>query len=427
MNGTRADRSNARATVVDGLSAGWIAKAQTDGDAVRQRPAHQFAVGFLLDGAVERATLRVSAHGIYEAFLNGERIGDEELTPGWTAYRSRLQMQTFDVTDSVRPGDNVLGALVSDGWWRGQNSVARRVDDYGTGTALLAQLNIDFLDGTSTSICSDDDWRSTSSHILGADLIAGEIHDLRRRREWSSWSGWDRVVVEDFGFEQLVVPLAPPVRRIERLHPVGIEQLGPRRWVVDFGQNINGWARLTRLGPAGTEVSLTYGEWTDGDGDVTQEHLTAASIATNVELAFQTDEVTSAGVDGDVFEPRHSTKGFQFIRVEGDLGDLSVDDISAFVVHTDLARIGDFNCSNERINTLHRIADWSFRGNACDIPTDCPTRERAGWTGDWQLFVETAAFLYDVRGFNRKWLHDLAARTTRGWQGHEPRPRITSR
>ena len=117
----------------------------------------------------------------------------------------------------------------------------------------------------------------------------------------------------------------------------------------------------------------------------------------------------SAGVDGDVFEPRHSSKGFQYVRVEGDLGDLSADDITAVVVHTDLSRIGDFQCSDERINRLHRICDWSFRGNACDLPTDCPTRERAGWTGDWQIFVETAAFLYDVTGFNQKWLRDLGA------------------
>ncbi len=390
-------------------TARWIAPIEGDDLPARQRPAYQLAGAVHLRGEVASAVLRATAHGIYEAFVNGARVGDQELTPGWTAYRSRLQVQTFDVTALLVEGDNVIGALLSDGWWRGQNSVARRVDDYGTTIALLTQLDVTFADGTTTSVGTDGSWRFTPSHILGADLIAGEVHDLRRRRSWADSSSWTPVRVEDHGFDRQVEPAAPPVRRIEELRPVSVTELAPGRWVVDVGQNINGWIRLSRLGPHGTEVTLTHGEWLDREGDVTQEHLYARSIQTDTDLPFQTDVVISAGVDGDVFEPRHSSKGFQYVRVEGDLGGLSADDITAVVVHTDLPRIGGFQCSDERINQLHRICDWSFRGNACDLPTDCPTRERAGWTGDWQIFVETAAFLYDVTGFNRKWLRDLSA------------------
>lgn len=244
-------------------------------------------------------------------------------------------------------------------------------------------------------------WRSTPSHILRADLIAGEVHDLRQRRDWEHWRSWTPVRVEHHGFGQLVISPAPAVRRIQQIRPVSVRWLAPGRWVVDVGQNINGWVRLGRLGAAGTQITLTQGEWLDRDGDL-------ASIF-DPSVPFQTDIVVSAGIEGDVFEPRHSTKGFQYVRVEGGLDDLTADDLSAVVVHSDLRRIGDFSCSDERINALHRIADWSFRGNACDIPTDCPTRERLGWTGDWQIFIETAAFLYDIAGFNRKWLRDLAA------------------
>ncbi|MET0909779.1 MAG: family 78 glycoside hydrolase catalytic domain, partial [Ilumatobacteraceae bacterium] len=154
---------------------------------------------------------------------------------------------------------------------------------------------------------------------------------------------------------------------------------------------------------------LTYGEWLDEDGDVTQDHV-AYPASTEVErsVTFQVDQVTSAGIGGDVFEPRHSTKGFQYVRVDGYDGTLRVDDITAMVVHTDLRRIGGFECSDERINKLHDIADWSFRDNACDIPTDCPHRERQGWTGEWQIFLPSAAFLYDVAGFSVKWLRSLA-------------------
>ncbi len=392
--------------------ASWIAPVEGADIPTRQRPVYQLAGGLHLDsvaGAVTRAMLHITAHGIYESFINGMRVGNQELTPGWTAYRSRLQVQSFDVTELLHSGDNVVGALLSDGWWRGQNSVARRVDDYGTTTALLAELVVTTANGVIRTFGTDRSWRAISSHILRADLIAGEVHDLRCRRDWSEWQSWEPVGVEDHGFNQLVRSTAPPVRRIEELRPVSVRKLAPDRWVVDVGQNISGWVRLQRLGPAGTTIALTHGEWLDHHGDVTQEHLYARSISTDLDLPFQTDVIISAGVEGEVFEPRHSTKGFQYVRVEGDLGELSADDLTAVVVHTELAPIGSFECSNDRINALHRMADWSFRGNACDIPTDCPTRERAGWTGDWQIFIETAAFLYDVKGFSVKWLRDLAA------------------
>jgi len=390
-------------------SARWVAPAELDDQPALQRPAYMLAGTVPIRAPVERARLYATGHGIYECFLNGSRVGDLELTPGWTAYRKRLQVQTYDVTDLVIDGENVVGGLLSDGWWRGQNSVARRVNDYGATTALLAQLVVTLASGETIVFGTDATWRSTPSHILAADLIAGEVHDLRRRVAWNP-SEWDRANVVDYGYDELCTSPAPPVRRIETLRPVSIRELGPKRHIVDFGQNISGWARLRELGPAGTEITLTYGEWLDKDGDVTQDHIAfATSISLDQPVPFQQDVVTSAGVEDDVFEPRHSTKGFQYLRIEGYTGTLTDDRVDAVVVHTDFERRGSFACSDDRVNAVHRIAEWSFRDNACDIPTDCPTRERAGWTGDWQIYVETAAFLYDVGGFSVKWLRDLAA------------------
>ena len=176
------------------------------------------------------------------------------------------------------------------------------------------------------------------------------------------------------------------------------------RQVVDLGQNINGWVRLHDLGPAGTDLALVHGEALDASGDVTLEHLCFGENRLR-----QTDRVLSAGRAGDVFEPRHTTHGFQYVRIEGHPHRLTVDDVTGVVVHTDLRRAGWFRCSDDRVNRLHEIAEWSFRGNACEIPTDCPQRERSGWTGDWQVFLPSAAFLYDVAGFSRKWLRSLAA------------------
>ena len=190
---------------------------------------------------------------------------------------------------------------------------------------------------------------------------------------------------------------------------MSVTEIRPGVHVVDLGQNINGRVRLTELGPAGTEITLTHGEALGPDGDVTMTHLQPAMPFLPEPLsAGQVDSVVSAGVEGDTFEPRFTTHGFQFVRVEGHPGPLTADDVTGVVVHTDLEERGDFRCDVEVLERLHSAAVWSFRGNACDIPTDCPTSERAGWTGDWQLYVPTASYLYDVRGFSLKWLRDLA-------------------
>ena len=285
----------------------------------------------------------------------------------------------------------------------------------GDRLALLAQLRMVRDDGSVTAVGTGSSWRSGGGQVIAADLIEGERVDLRRRPD--AWdragfddSGWDRVVLADHGFSRLVGAPAPPVRRVQEIVPVSVTRLDRTRQVVDLGQNINGWARLTGLGPAGTRITLTHGEWLGPDGDVSTENLRPAVPFLPEPLAAgQVDQVISAGVPGEVFEPRRTTHGFRYIRVEGYPGDLTPGDITGVVVHTDLARTGWFGCSDERVNRLHEAAVWSLRANACDIPTDCPHRERAGWTGDWQLYIPTAAFLYDVAGFSAKWLRDVAA------------------
>ncbi|MFM7262379.1 MAG: family 78 glycoside hydrolase catalytic domain, partial [Acidimicrobiales bacterium] len=313
----------------------------------------------------------------------------------------------------LRTGRNALGATLSDGWWRGQHGVIREIDAYGADVAFLAELHMELDDGTTVVAGTDATWRSTRSHILAADLIAGEVHDLRTRVDgWcvphTDRSAWDAVRVVDHDTDNLCAVIGPPVRRVQELQPVSITTVAPGRHVVDFGQNSNGWVRIAGLGPAGNRVTLTYSEWTTPDGDVTQANVADGAFSGPRGLPFQTDVVTSAG-DDTFFEPRHSTKGFRFVRVEGLADAPDPGSITSIVVHTDLRSVGGFECSDERVNRLHRVADWSFRGNACEIPTDCPTRERSGWTGDWQIYVATASYLYDVVDWSAKWLRDLAA------------------
>ena len=360
----------------------WISPYEPVRAPAGSRPTHLLRTTFRATGS---GTLRITAHGVYEAHLNGQRVGDHELTPGYTEYGKRLQVQSFEVSFQ---GTNELIVELSDGWYRGQVGLFRSSDQRGERTALWAEI-----DGV---VATGSHWESAQTNHL-ADMIEGETVDLRDQP-----LVWHPVEVVEHSTD-FVVSDAPPVRRIEEIVPT-ITARGDD-WIVDLGQNITGWLRLTNLGPRDTHLTLTYGEELGPDGDVTQVNLVPnVPFLPHPLSAGQVDHVVSDGSRG--FEPRHSTKGFRYVRISGAV---EKPEAVGVVVHTDLVRTGTFHCSEESLNKLHDAAVWSFRGNVVDIPTDCPTRERAGWTGDWQIYIPTAAYLYDVSGFSTKWLKDLAA------------------
>jgi alpha-L-rhamnosidase len=375
-----------------------------------ERGALYFRRTFGVDRHVERARVYATAHGIYELHVDGVRVGDLELTPGFTAYRSHLEVQTYDVGALLAPGEHTLVATVTDGWWRGSVGFTREECSYGKSLALLAQIEIVDGAGTRTVVPTDSSWEVTADGpIVAADLMEGERVD--QRVPFPPATGWTAVDVVGAPDRRLTVSPAPPTRRVQEYRPVAVTRVDAQRQVVDVGVNVNGWVRLAghALGDAGNVGRLRHGERLGEDGDVDVRHLEVVDFVSQRALgAGQVDEVVSGGAGAADFEPRHTTHGFQFVGVDG-ARDLTANDVTAVLVHSDLVRTGWFRCSDERVNALHDATVLSFRDNACEIPTDRPQRERAGWTGDWQLFVPTASFLYDVAGFSERWLRDLAA------------------
>jgi alpha-L-rhamnosidase len=381
-----------------------------------ERPAYFLRKEFVVSGAVKNATIKATAQGIYNIYIDGNRIGDKVLTPDTTDYRFHIAVQEYDVTDALKPGTHTVVIELADGFFRSSTGVWRVDLNYENYVAALFEMDIDYTDGTLQPVDSDLTWKVSPSHILAADLMEGQVEDRRLfdpsiKMNGFDDSAWDTPILGSTE-AALVREFAPPIRAIEELQPVSITTLSGGAIVIDFGQNINGWIRLSNLGPRDTKIEIKHAEGLYPDGHVNMESMILSLPGAASDTGGQRAIVTSSGVKGDLFENYFTTQGFQFVEIIGHPGPITAEDISAVVVHSDLRRTGWFTSDNENLNWLHEATVWSFRDNMCGVPTDCPTRERAGWTGDWQLFSPTAAFLYDVLDATRKWMADVVVGQT---------------
>ncbi|GAA2215952.1 glycoside hydrolase family 78 protein [Nonomuraea monospora] len=367
-------------------------------------PALLLRRDFTLHGPIARARLYITAHGLYEAELNGRTIGDDVLAPGWTSYHHRLPYRTHDVTALLREGPNTLAATLADGWYRGRTF--DRTNLYGARTALIAQLEITHPDGTTTVVTTDGEWRCATGPITATGLYDGEKHDARLHPQGWSEPGFDDrewLPADTLPHDPalLVAPTGPPVRRTETLAPKEVLTSPSGKTILDFGQNLAGRLRIRVQGPAGHTVSLRHAEVLE-QGELALRPLRGAAAL---------DEYTLRGDPGpETWEPRFTTHGFRYAQLGNWPGELRPGDVVAVVCHTDLRATGTFECSDPLLNRLHDNVRWSMRGNYVGLPTDCPQRdERVGWTGDLQVFAPAAAFLYDCAGPLSSWLADLAA------------------
>jgi alpha-L-rhamnosidase len=374
-------------TVEAGLLSAEDWTARFIGPATLDGPAPILSRTVAVGREVVSARLYVTAHGVYEATLNGRRVGDAVLAPGWTAYQHRLRYQTYDVTTLLAKGENTLDVTLGNGWYRGRLGWSGKRAFYGDRLALLAQLEITYADGSTDTVGTDDAWTARTGAIQADDLYDGQ------RADHTAASSTVAVEVVDGDLGTLVAPEGPPVRVTEVLPSVRTWPSPSGRTLVDFGQNVVGWVRLTAHGPG--EITVRHAEVLE-HGELGVRPLRSARATDSYVLPEGTHTV----------EPCFTFHGFRYAEITG----AEEFTAEAVVVGSDLRRTGWFDCSDADLNQFHRNVVWGMRGNFLDVPTDCPQRdERLGWTGDIQIFSPTATFLFDTAGFLSSWLADLAA------------------
>jgi len=393
-------------------SARWIAHVVPDlvsepEEMRRQQPAPALRRRFGLSSVPRRARLYITALGLYEAYINGTRVGDERLAPGWTDYNRRIQYRTYDVTPLLHEGENVLAVRLGDGWYTGSVGPWGR-HRYGDAPALLCQLESQHPSGALLTVATDDRWLACSSGTWLNDLQMGERTDLRNEH-----SDWNTVAFDDKGWVPVSLRAAPGsrlvaahddgIQMVEVLPALSVRAVEPSsvnpRYVVDLGANAAGVVRLRTAGKPAQHVVIRHAEALDAAGGLYTENLRGAE---------QQDEFILADTAPVALEPRFTFHGFRYAEVSGVDGPIAPDAIESHVLSSATRLVGAFSCSDPLVDALQRNIVTSLRANFISIPTDCPQRnERLGWTADLQIFAPTALFNADVTNMVDKWLDDL--------------------
>jgi len=374
-------------------------------------PSPLLRKSFFIEKEIKQATVYVTALGLYELSLNGEKVGDQVLSPEWTDYNTRIQYQTFDVTHLLNKGENTLGAILADGWYIGtfgQWGISKpiRGSNYGSlDRKFLLQLEVITDDNQMIQIITDESWQVYfDGPIRSADMFLGEVYDARKTHEgWDlsgfDASGWEKVVTFPSTNASLVAQMNEPIRVVKKLQPVSISEPEPGIYVFDLGQNMVGWCRLIVNESQVVRLKLRHGEMLTPDGRVYMENLRKATQA----AIF----ITNAKGE-NIFEPRFTYHGFQYVEITGLSKKPDVNMLTGMVVASDTKLTGKFECSNSELNQLWQNILWTQRGNMHSIPTDCPQRdERMGWMGDALVFAQTGIFNMDMAAFFTKWCRDV--------------------
>lgn len=377
----------------ENMDARWI----TVPDSFSSSACPVFTRRFETSSGIVRARIYASALGIYEMALNGEKVGDAYLTPGWTNYHKRIQYQTYDVTDMISSGSSNWEITVADGWYKGPYGVDSTPCLYGTEIAVIAELHIDYADGSSQVIKTGSEWDVYEKSIRYSEIYMGEVID-------STFTGvcLGKAKVYEHEKNVLISQENEYVKAVKRISYKSYIVTPKGEKVIDFGQNLAGFVEFRVRGEKGQKITLRHAETLDKNKNFYTENLRNAK-ATDVFICDGTEQI---------FSPHFTYHGFRYISIEG-MDEVNPGDFTAVVLHTDMEETGSFRCSDESINRLQQNIQWGERSNFVDIPTDCPQRdERMGWTGDAQVFCKTASFNMNTALFFTKWLHDLKSEQT---------------
>lgn len=366
-------------------------------------PSPYLRTEFEAPSPIKKAVLYATAQGVVELSLNGQRVSDEVFTPGWTDYRKRIYYRTYDVTGMLQPGTNALGAILGDGWFRGNISCIGQ-NQYGTTLRLKAQLHIDYENGKTATIASDPSWQASYGPIIESDMQAGEVYDARREIP-----GWNRAGYDDSGWAPVVTGSAikpvleaypgVPIRPVQELPAVAVTEPLPGAYVFDLGQNFSGWIRLKVRGEAGDTIHMRFAEMLKDDG---------SAYTINLRSARAVDTYILKGGGEEVWEPRFTFHGFRYVQISGLRQKPTLDAVTGVVLYSDSPESGSFACSNPIVTRIYQNIVWGQRSNYLEVPTDCPQRdERLGWTGDTQVFIRTGCYNQDASAFFTKWMVDL--------------------
>ncbi|WP_269537321.1 family 78 glycoside hydrolase catalytic domain [Cerasicoccus fimbriatus] len=360
---------------------------------------------FAIKGEIADARLYLTARGLADIEINGQPITDCKLLPGWTDYSVRQPSHCFDVTALLKSGDNAIGAILAEGWYRGKMTWESLHGIWGGVIQLLAMLRIERPDGSVEWVVTDDSWKSAAGPTLSASLLDGESYDANLTLgDWSqpgyeSTKRWYDVKAQPVGDELIERHVGVPVRELKEFKPVNRWQPCPGKWIFDLGQNFSGYARLKLNVPAGTTLRLRFAEVLTPDKEI---------YVDNLRTALATDLYVASGEADETWAPKFSFHGFQYVELSGFPGEPPEDVLTGIFVGSDCPEAGQLRCSNPMLEKLASNAVWTQRSNYLEVPTDCPQRdERLGWTGDAQAYLRTAIAFHDVSAFFDKWLVDL--------------------
>ena len=394
----------------------WSATWITDHKDKEFEPAPLFRKSFPIRQEIKDARLYVASAGYHELFLNGKRVGDSYLEPGYTHFDKRILYVTHDVTSLLESGDNVIAVVLGNGWYNEQSVAVWNFHEarWRDRPRLLCELRVTYTDGTAEVIGSDSTWKTSIGAYLYNNLYSGDKFDARLEKEgWKEVgfndSDWESALVTESPAPLLVARQMPGIRVTEEMKPVSMKRFSDRLYVYSFPKNMAGFCRLRVKGESGTRITLKHGELLKKDGRLEQGNINVYYHPVKPDEVFQTDVFTLKGTgEEEVFTPSFTYHGFQYVEVESDRPVfLTEESLTGLFLHTDVPAAGHFSCSNPLLNKIWEATMQAYRSNLHSIPTDCPQREKNGWTADAHIAIDLALLGFDGITLYEKWMDDI--------------------